>query len=121
PCQIGGDVVALEEDRRSGVAAFDRPVEVVPLVRPAHGRRGLLMVVQAIDRLVHRDSAQQRESALQDAALVVAGDTDPAGGHANPERAGTAEGWNLDLRQSPPQAVRRAQPDPGLAVAESER
>ena len=66
----------LPEDRRTRVTPLDRAVEIVPVVQEANRRVWLVAHVERINRLVERDLAEQRERAVQHAAVVRAGDDD---------------------------------------------
>ena len=61
----------VPEDRSATVPALDRAIEIVPLVDPSDRRRRRLLLVEARQRLSERHLSQQREGAVQDAAIGV--------------------------------------------------
>ena len=63
-------MLVVPEDRAAAVAALDRAVEIVPLVDPAGGDVGRLPLIEFGDRFAERDFAEQREGAVEDAAIV---------------------------------------------------
>ena len=110
----------LEEDGRSRVAAFNRPIEVVPLVHPPERRGGLLAIVEMGDRLAERDAPKQREGSVQDAAIArtrhdelsVEG-SGPGGSRkvAQPEAIGAVEIRNNRCRKGAANLVASAKHD----------
>ena len=72
--EVLAHVVVLPEDGITAVAAFDGAVEAVPMVHPAHRCVGGLALVEIGKALAHGDLAQQREGAVEQAAVVGGGD-----------------------------------------------
>src|SRR5208337_1543115 len=72
-CEVGADAAILKEDGTACVATFNTTVQIVPLVHPAYRRIRLLHFIEASNRLVPRDLAQQCEHAIQDTAVVRRG------------------------------------------------
>ena len=74
--QIFADATVGEKYRRTAVATLDAAVKIVPLIDPADRRVGLLSFVEHRDVLGACDLAEQREDAVQNAAVRGAGDDD---------------------------------------------
>ena len=73
--QILARLAVLPEDRAAAIAALDGPtIQVVPLIHPAHGSCGRLLLVEFGDRFAERHFAQQRERSVENAAIVCSGD-----------------------------------------------
>ena len=74
--EIGAHVVGVEENRAAAVAAFDGAVEIVPVVDPADWGGGLLRFVDVGEGFEAGDFAEEGEDAVEDAAVVAAGDAE---------------------------------------------
>ena len=72
--QIFAGLQVVPEDGAAAVAALDGAIQVVPLVDPAHGSVGRLLLVELGDGFAEGDFSQEGEGAVEHAAIVGGGD-----------------------------------------------
>ena len=101
--EILAGLQVVPEDGAAAVAALDGAIQIVPLVDPAHGGVGRLLLVELGDGFAESDLSQEGEGAVEHAAIVGCGDHgvgDAAGGRSGqPVSIQREVGGEMELRQ----------------------